>query len=132
MLDEDHVGADIDVEDSIPFLKLERLDWPNFLEHRRDQTKEFQLPSEAVDRRVDRPEIALFGDIRRDADDLAACRLGDLSRDVLDLLGDVDEHQIPAVLCEALGSDLANAASGARNDSDIAHLSTIPFFIGER
>ena len=64
MLDEDHVGADIDVEDAIPFREIERLDWPNFLEHCRDETKEFQLAAEVVDRRVDRREIALFGDVR--------------------------------------------------------------------
>ena len=131
VLDEDHIGADVDIEDPIPFCKIERLDRPNLLQHRRDQTKEFQLPPEVVDRRVDRLEIALFGDIDRNADNLAACRRGDLSRDVLDRLRDVDEHQVPAILGETLGGDLANAARGTRNDSDIAHLSTIPFFVRE-
>ena len=62
-----------------------------------------------------------------DADNLATGRLSDLSRDLLDLLGDVDKHEIPAVLGEALRGDAANAAGGARDDSDIAHFRTILF-----
>ena len=125
MLDEDHVGADIDVEHAVPFRELERLDRPDFLKHGRHEAEELELAADLAERRVDRRQVRLLGDVRLDADGLASGRLGDLGGDLIDRVHDVDQHEVPAVLGEALRRHAAHAAGRACDNSNIAHCSTI-------